>query len=178
MSDNEYKEFTPVRQGVDRDWPGPQPRQSYAVGEKEAFNRVRSELDRALQISGVAPSQPQEGHRDPRDYERSLLRELAFHTKQYSALKNPTSPVFKAPGLLDRYKGEILAEVMTEPHRQNRLAEIKSVDRTGRTIHEYVGPKRLWMSDFRAVPMVSADGAVIHGGDSANSMMPFTRIPG
>lgn len=170
-------EWKPVRQGVDRDWPGPSPKESFAVGEREAFNHIRAELDRPLQIAGVAPSQPQQGF-TPKTYEHALLRELAGHTQQFSKLKDPTSPVFKSPALLDKHKGEILAEVMSEPHRQNRLVEVKTTDATGRAIVETVGPKSLWMSRYKAPPLISADGAVIHGGDDVNHMVAFTRIPG
>lgn len=150
MSDS-YEGFRPlpqVPQGIDRDWPGPQPRQEYAAGERERFEAIRAELDRPLQAAQIKPSMPQAGH-TPQSYERDLLRELSTHTRQYSALKTSTSPVLRQPRLLDQYKDEIVAEAMDEPRRRGELRPVVTKDRAGREITEFIGAK-VWLDAFRA----------------------------
>jgi hypothetical protein len=172
-----YAREPAVRMGVDRDWPGSQPRQDYRPGEKDLFDAVRSELDVPLQIAGITPSMPQVGHRDAVDYRRGLLRELAGKTSTHSALKTSKSPALQRPAVVDQFKNEIVNAVMNLPYAENRLARIDQTDRTGRVISSYVGPKSLWMAPYRAPALISADGVIVRGGDDAAHMRAFTRLP-
>jgi hypothetical protein len=144
----------PVPRGVDADYSGPYPRYEFAPGEKEAFQAVRDRLDRALQATGVVPSTPQEGS-TPKTYEASLLKALAKHTSgrasrmQFSPQETPDGVITTLNRL------DVVADALTEPARQGRLAHIKTTDQSGRTIHEYVGSKSEWMNQLKAPVLIS-----------------------
>jgi hypothetical protein len=140
----------PVPRGVDADYPGPYPRYEFLPGEKAEFQAVRDRLDRALQATGVVPSTPQEGS-TPKTYEASLLKALAKHTSgrasrmQFSPQETPDGVITTLNRL------DVVADALTEPARQGRLAHIKTTDQSGRVVHEYVGSKAQWMSPFKGV---------------------------
>lgn len=139
-----------IRKGVAADFPGPLAKTAYAPGEVDAFDAVREHLGPALQVASIAPYQPAMGA-DPLQYQAGLLGALAQHTESFTTwdAEHMDARVF------DKYKGRILAEVMQEPHRLGTLAEVKTVDRAGREIHEFVGNMKSWTSQFEGPVMAS-----------------------
>jgi len=152
VSDNQPVKY--IARGVDADFLGPNPRQTpFAVGEKEAFQAVRDRLDRALQATRVIPSTPQE-FQTPEMYEASLLGELAKHSTrlartEFSKQLPPEEVIATC------IKHNVVADALTEPVRQNRLAEIVTRDATGREIREYVGAKSSWMNPLKGPVLAS-----------------------
>ncbi|CAE6944127.1 hypothetical protein R75471_05524 [Paraburkholderia domus] len=137
----------PKPQGVDRDFPGPCVKTDYAPGEKAAFQAVRQRLDRPLQVCGIAPLQPQERH-DPASYEADLLAVVAQHTERFTTFDASHGP------LLRKYANQIVADAMHEPARKGELREVRTTDRSGREITEYVGSKKSWMQHFEGPTML------------------------
>lgn len=138
----------PVPQGLDKDWPGPAPKETFKLGEREAFQAARDRLDRVLQVTRIVPSYPQQYH-TPATYEEGLLAEVAKHSERFTTFDRQHGK------LLTKYAKSIVEDAMSEPRRQGRLAEIKTVDRSGRTVTEFVGAKT-WLDQFRAPVTVSA----------------------
>ncbi|MGP8439948.1 hypothetical protein ACT2FY_32275 [Paraburkholderia fungorum] len=137
----------PVKTGIDADWLGPMPRESFSVGEKEQFQGVRDRLDRVLQVTRVVPSYPQQ-HHTPQSYEEGLLAEVAKHSEKFTTFDRQHGP------LLRKYAPQIIQDAMNEPHRLGILREIKMVDRSGREISEFVGDKSGWLGQFKG-PMLT-----------------------
>ncbi|NPT33448.1 hypothetical protein [Paraburkholderia xenovorans] len=140
---------------IDSDYVGPNPRQSpLSPVERQQFEQVRQRLDRAMQVTGIVPSMPQESQ-SPQQYEAGLLRALASHAvggrfKSVDMSRSSDQQVIdscEAHGIVD--------EVLDAPRREGRLAAIRTTDRTGREITEYVGAKSVWMTPLKAPAFVS-----------------------
>jgi len=157
MSYDDYSEFKPVlvAKGIDSDHVGPNPRQTpLSQAERQQFEQVRQRLDRALQACRVVPSVPQEAQ-TPEMYEASLLKHLAKHTGgrmarlQFSPQESPEEIIRTCE------KHNVVADALTEPHRMGTLREIRTVDATGRTQHEFVGNKAVWMDPLKGPALAS-----------------------
>lgn len=140
---------------IDSDYVGPNPRQTpLSPAERAQFEQVRQRLDHALQACRVVPSVPQESQ-SPQQYEASLLRALASHAtggrfKSVDMSRSSDQQVIascEAHGIVD--------EAIDAPRREGRLAPIRTTDRTGREITEYVGAKRAWMDPLKAPAFIS-----------------------
>jgi hypothetical protein len=139
-----------IRKGVAADFPGPLCKTDYAPGEVDAYDAVREHLDSALQVAHIAPYQPAMGA-DPLQYQAGLLGALAQHTESYTTWDADSMDA----RVFNKYRDRILGEVMQEPHRLGTLAEVKTVDRAGREIREFVGNMKSWTSQFEGQVMVS-----------------------
>lgn len=154
----DFKAIPPERHGLDADWPGPNPRRSFAPGERQAFEAVRDRLDTVLQITGVRPSFPQE-HLTPTAYEGLLLTAVAHATPGSGLRADSGVEGLARTGYLARHHGaRIVSEAMESPRRQGRLAPVKKIDGSGRQITEYVGSARAWMQPFLAPAQVNEGG--------------------
>jgi hypothetical protein len=133
-----------VPKGLDADFAGPAPKRDFRPGEAAGFEGIRASLDRVLQVCDIAPSQPQTGH-DLKTYTRDLLAEVAKHTVKYSTFASRKG----SPDAHLEYAERIIADAMEEPYRKGVLREIKTVDRSGREVFEFVGNKSQWMSRWK-----------------------------
>lgn len=145
-----FERLPVVLKGVDADFPGANTRTTYAPGEKEAFDRVRAEFDRVLQVTNVAVTQPQTFHQTPKQYEAALLAAICPHTAEWRAFDHEHGP------LLSKYKAKIVEDAMGEPARQGRLAEVKIVDERGLPRSEFIGPMKSWTKAYEAAPAISS----------------------
>lgn len=125
---------TIVKQGYERDPGGLLPK-NVDPREYHAYQAVRAELDRPLQVVGAIPAWPQQECRCPDDYRRQLLRDIARHTRDYARVDTK----FISDDKLMEMQAKIVADALAQPGRQGRLAEVKTTDRTGRNVSEFVG---------------------------------------
>ena len=148
---------TPIQQGFERDPSGAMPKQRIDPHEYAAYQAVRAELDRPIQVVGATPTYPQQDTaRTPAAYRRQLLGSIAMHTREYQRYQCQYIPDDK----LQSMQAAIVADALATPAREGRLAEVKIVDRTGREISEFVGDKA-WFRSMKG--RVQATGIVIDG---------------
>lgn len=148
-----------IPQGIAADPSGANPKQFPGWGSPglEPYKKVRTEFDIALQATGERAYFPQADVRDVGDYRRQLLTQLTRHTANYQRV----DARFIGDADLPRMQKQIIADALTEPHRQGRLAEVKVIDRTGREVSEFIGPKSAWMAPLKG--RVQATGVRVDG---------------
>ena len=168
-----FKTIPAEPRGIDADWPGPFPRQSFAPGEREAFEQIRADLDAPMQVVGVRPSYPQQ-HLDTQAYEGLLLKAIAHATPGSKLQDTPQVESLARIGYLTSYhhREKIVAEAMASPALAGRLAPIKKIDRTGRKITEFVGSKRAWMAPYTSPAQVNEDGSILSVDGQPRRFLP------
>jgi hypothetical protein len=138
------------RDAFKTDTPGNAPKQFASHFEQKVFEAIRARADRAVQCLGAPLTYPQMDQ-DPLDYRLSIVSELCAGTNLRGAdvLLRQAANV----GDLERI---VFDAALKTPEAQGRLAEIKSIDRTGRVTSEFVGAKKQWLKPFLANPQIGA----------------------
>lgn len=162
---------TPTRTGIDAD---PRSYDSKAIQEgtpeHRAFNAVRAQYDRVLQATGSTPYYPTAECKTPNDYRRQLLATIAPHTQTY---KGTNARAISDEGLA-HVEAKIIADAMQEPRRLGVLREIRTKDRSGRDVLEFVGDSG-WFRSMKG-PVSVMTGLVTKTDEHGRAVKTETRF--